>query len=156
LAHFAAATFLDVSSKSMELCERPDQAIKMALRALDEIHARRFRPPLPSLPSAEALSMSSLKMFGQQRPFSAEVSCYTQVPQLQRVEPWNPLVPFDASHLDLPALSTVAACLWSIPATSGSSERVFSLMGRIDSIAHSRLTEDKFEQHTFLKANCST
>jgi len=142
----------------MEVCPRPVEAIASAKEVLKEHYIRpgpniEIVPPRTKAPLHELLRTRNIRPVGT---LEAEFAAWELAPEAVETKPgeWDghsAMSLFDA--FELPLLKQLACRLWSIPASSAPAERVFSLMGRIDRLSHSRLLEDKFEQHTFLKAN---
>jgi len=152
-SHFAAASFLEVSQKNFHFAPSIAAECTTAAKAAIQVLCKRKEHHVPEN-QLHLPTMASLRAIAERRGrgLQEDLAFYeTEVPTVAREEPWRPLQTF--RELQLPQLEAAASCFWSIPATSASSERVFSLMGRIDKMAHSRLTEDKFEHQTFLKAN---
>jgi len=150
--HFYAASYLDISQKGLRLLQ-PTTTKKTIDAFITALHSQ-YNPPSAPNTTVSILTFEDLKHFRQQgQPLAADLATYDSLPSLAKTEPWDPLATFSARNLNLPNLTDLASRLWSIPATSGSSERVFSLMGRIDKLSHSRLTEEHFEHYTFVKAN---
>jgi len=84
--------------------------------------------------------------------FEAELDAWIrQDIQVDEGFEWTPEV--GMAHLQNSSLLPVALKLWTMPASSAPCERVFSLMGRIDTLSRSLLTEEHLEHYTFIKAN---
>lgn len=83
--------------------------------------------------------------------FQAEIQRYVQLPQLAMHE--NPLVWWLNHKDDYPRLSKVAQAYLAIPASSVSSERLFSAAGRVVTKNRSRLTSRNVNAILFLNKN---
>jgi len=147
--HFLAAHWLDRRYKAMECFPRAAEAILRSKAVVEDI-GQVFEAPRQT---KTAVSLAELDQ-EDVNSLATEITNYTNAKPLvlAKGEEWSAETAMHCLQ-KFPMLQKIAGRLWSIPASSAPSERVFSLMGRIDRMSHSLLTEDHFEHHCFIKAN---
>jgi len=176
LSNFALASFLDARTKAFKFAPDSEAAnyLKIATNKLKTLLLFELQSSLPqhddefeaespdTLPPLNAPPLTDEDLdYQDMADATGDVINLSPVDKI--IAKWNAVHPvgfrknnvynlsvYDNQH---PALARIALSYQAVPATSASTERLFSLMNRIDWHTNSRLTKENWRYLAFLRAN---
>jgi len=168
MTYYAAASYLDARTKKFLFAgEDREVLIQLARQYLTRKLRAMLPPPsacddddlLPSL-NAPLKTPNEIEVDDMQALAGETVVTSNQVDRVLKSWEEVPCIAFRKDHSynlriydSFPSLKPIAFNLLAVPATSCSSERIFSLMGRIEETSHHRLGEASLHHLAFLRAN---